>query len=118
MESMKRKTFSIEEANRTLPLVSRIVRDIVTQHARWRDCVRESEALAAVATPENIDPRVEAAEREMQALAREIQGYLQELEELGVEFKGFDLGLVEFPGEIGGRPAYLCWSPREPSAEH
>jgi hypothetical protein len=32
-----------------------------------------------------------------------------ELAELGVLFKGFDTGLVDFPGEIEGRPVLLCW---------
>jgi hypothetical protein len=112
------KTFTVEQANRTLPLVSRIVQDIVTQHARWRECVRQSELIAAAATPARPDERVEAIEREIQALAEEIAGYIQELEQIGVEFKGFDLGLVDFPAEISGRRVYLCWRLGEPAVEH
>ena len=112
------KTFTVEQANRTLPLVSRIVQDIVTQHTRWRECVRQSELIAAAATPARPDERVETVERQIQALAGEIAGYIQELEQLGVEFKGFDLGLVDFPAEIGGRRVYLCWRLGEPTVEH
>jgi hypothetical protein len=28
---------------------------------------------------------------------------------LGVECKGLDVGLVDFPAVIAGEPAYLCW---------
>ena len=33
------KVFTVEQANRTLPLVRRIVRDIVAEHPRWKDLV-------------------------------------------------------------------------------
>jgi hypothetical protein len=42
-------------------------------------------------------------------LAGEIEGYLVELRELGVDFKGFEQGLVDFPGERDGRVVCLCW---------
>ena len=119
MSSPRRtKTFTVEQANRTLPLVSRIVRDIVTQYARWQDKVREFEMRTAHARAERPDPTTEAVQREVQALAEEIDGYIGELQELGVEFKGFDMGLVDFPGELGGRPVYLCWRLGEEAVEH
>jgi hypothetical protein len=113
-----RKVFTVEQANRTLPLVSRIVQDIVTQYARWQDRVREYEIAAASARMDRPNPNAEALQHEVQELAREIEGYVDELAELGVEFKGFDLGLVDFPGELGGRPVYLCWKLGEPAVEY
>jgi hypothetical protein len=41
-----------------------------------------------------------------------------ELRELGVEMKGMDIGLVDFPGEIDGRPVCLCWRLGEPAVAH
>jgi len=35
------RIFTVEEANRTLPLVSRIVADLVREHQQWEDKVRE-----------------------------------------------------------------------------
>ena len=112
------KTFTVEQANRTLPLVSRIVRDIVTQYARWQDKVREFEVRTAHARVDRPDSAADALQRDVQALAQEIDGYIGELHELGVEFKGFDMGLVDFPGELGGRPVYLCWRLGEEAVEH
>jgi hypothetical protein len=112
------KFFTVDEANRTLPLVRRIVEDITTQHARWRELERESEVLAAGATPDRHDPRVSGIEHELQALARDIAGYLGELEQLGVQFKGFEVGLVDYPAMLDGRQVYLCWRLGEPAVEH
>jgi hypothetical protein len=112
------KYFTVDEANRTLPLVRRIVEDILTQHERWRELVREYEALAAHATPARQDPRLATFERDIQALAREIAGFVEELDALGVQFKGFDLGLVDYPSIMEGRPVFLCWRHGEPAVEH
>jgi hypothetical protein len=112
------KLFSVEEANRTLPLVSRIVGDIVTQYAIWRDRVQQFDVLQASVNAEHPEPRAVELQAELDALAREIDGYVRELTALGVEFKGFDMGLVDFPGELNGRPVYLCWRLGEPAVEH
>jgi hypothetical protein len=114
-----RRIFTVEQANRTLPLVSRIVRDIVTLYPRWRERVSEIEMLAADAHVDHPDPRIEQVEREAQALAAEIDRCIREIAELGIEYKlPLDAGLVDFPGEIDGRRVYLCWRLGERAVEH
>lgn len=112
------KTFTVDDANRMLPLVSRIVEDIVTQYARWSDRVREYELVKVGERLDAPDPRGMSLEQEIHGLAREIDRYIAELEELGVEFKGAEQGLVDFPGTMGGRRVYLCWRLGEPSVQH
>ncbi|MBA3558150.1 MAG: DUF2203 domain-containing protein [Gemmatimonadaceae bacterium] len=104
------KVFSVDDANRTLPLVRRIVADIATQHARWRDRIDAYET--------SVPPQSQDIEVEVQQLAAEMQGYVQELRDLGIEVKDFQLGLVDFPGERDGRPVYLCWKLGEPAVQH
>ena len=110
--------FTIDQANRTLPLVSRIVADIVETYERWQNEVREFE-IASI-RPDALDVRgpARAHEREAQRLATEIEGFVGELEALGVEFKGYDIGLVDFPSRIGDRPVYLCWRLGEPAVQY
>jgi hypothetical protein len=104
-----RKSFTVDEANRMLPLVRRIVSDAVRDYWRWQDKVRDFEVAALRSSPDQPDEAAERLQGEATRLAEEIDGYLGELAELGVLFKGFDTGLVDFPGEVEGRPVLLCW---------
>lgn len=108
------RTFTVSQANRTLPLVRRIAEDIVLQYGRWKEKVREFEMLTTRSRADAPDPGAERLQREVQELAAEIDGYVAELGELGVELKDYERGLVDFPGERDGRPVYLCWQLGEP----
>jgi hypothetical protein len=103
------RTFTVEQANRMLPLVRRIVRDIVDAHRAWSRAVQSYETAATWTRADAPSNHVTALEDEVRRLAAEIEGYLVELRELGVDFKGFEQGLVDFPGEREGRVVYLCW---------
>ena len=104
-----RRSFTVDEANRMLPLVRRIVSDAVRDYWRWQDKVRDFEVAALRSSPDQPDEVAEQLQGEATRLAEEIDGYLGELAELGVLFKGFDTGLVDFPAEVDGRPVLLCW---------
>ena len=43
---------------------------------------------------------------------------LAEARQVGVEMKGFDTGLVDFPGLLDGRPVLLCWQLGEDSVQY
>ncbi len=110
--------YTADSANRALPYVRRIVQDIVDAYARWQEIMREVDALGA-GTPSEADrARLTGCEREVQRLAADIDGCLGELAAIGVQCKGYDVGLVDFPTEIDGRPAYLCWKLGEPAVAH
>ncbi len=109
------RIFTIEEANRTLPLVGRIVDDLVRDHRLWEDKVREFELATVGSSPEHPDAIAELLQTEAQRLAREIEGYIAELNALGVIVKGMDTGLVDFRGQMDGRDVYYCWKLGEPS---
>jgi hypothetical protein len=103
------KIFTVEEANRTLPLVSRIVEDLVREHKLWEDKVREFELATVGSSPEHPDAIAELLQMEAQRLATDIEGYIAELNDLGVICKGMGTGLVDFRGRIDGRDAFFCW---------
>ena len=116
---LMKKTFTLADANRTLPLVSRIVRDLVARYPAWRELVEEYELLTSSQRADAPDPRVEQLERRVTAVAREIDGYIHEVTELGAEAQSpLDSGLVDFPGVHDGRPIFLCWRLGEESIEH
>jgi hypothetical protein len=117
--------FTVDQANRTLPLVRRIVEDVVREHRRWQEKILELELVASNAASavgaERLgvppDERVAAIERDAMAIAREIDAFERELEELGIVLKDRRLGLVDFPGEIDGRRVWLCWRLGEPAVQ-
>jgi hypothetical protein len=113
-----RARFTVDEANKTLPLVRRIVSDAVRDYWRWREKVREYEEVAANRVPGEPNENAERLEKEAAQLARDIDGYVAEIRELGVQMKGFDTGLVDFPGEVEGRPVLLCWQLGEETVQY
>ncbi|HSC33100.1 MAG TPA: DUF2203 domain-containing protein [Gemmatimonadaceae bacterium] len=119
MSAMKPPPFTADQATRTLPLVSRIVRDIVRLYAKWRERVAELELAAATSRADDPDPRLAVLERDTQDLAGEIEGCIREIQALGAEYRTpLDAGLVDFPAEMDGRPVYLCWRLGEPAVDH
>jgi hypothetical protein len=116
---MARKYFSLAEANRTLPLVRRIVGDITRVYPTWRDLVYRYEYAAAQARPEWGESAEQLGLRgEIDQVAREINEYLQELEQVGCLFKGFEQGLVDFYGRLDGRDVFWCWKAGEDKIGH
>ncbi|PID59879.1 MAG: hypothetical protein CR986_04310 [Ignavibacteriae bacterium] len=101
------KYFTPEEANKTLPLVRKIVKDILTY----------SFELKTVS--DSLDGNIENS-REAQYLVSSIKGFLEELEEIGCSYKdwNFSLGLVDFPALIEGKEVFLCWKSDEEKITH
>ena len=109
--------YTVDRANRTLPLVRRIVEDVVREHERWQDAVARLDLLTATNT-DIPDVRVTALEREVQSIARDIDAFQGELEALDIQLKDRRLGLVDFPTELDGRRVLLCWRLGEPSVQY
>lgn len=109
--------WTLERANRALPLVRRIVADLVQAHAKWRDLVERFTIATALSTT-RPSPEAERLQREAARAASEIEGFVQELVELGVECKSLESGLVDFPAEREGRVVYLCWRDGEEAVTH
>ena len=110
--------FTVDQANRTLPLVRRIVEDIVRQHRLWQEKIVELDLLASANQGDQPDPRATTLEREIVVLAREIDGFEAELSQLGVQLKDRRIGLIDYPSEMDGRRVLLCWRLGEPSVQY
>jgi hypothetical protein len=116
-----RKLFTVESANKALPLVKVIVSDIVRQFEIVRGL---TERLSAIASrnrkPAPGDPywdEVAQMQTEKDAEESKLNDYIEELVRLGVELKGPD-GLCDFPSIRDGREIYLCWRLGEEQVQH
>ena len=113
------KLFTLEEAERTLPLVRRVVQDLTAEYPVWRAAVVRFEMLTGGARADWGESGDLAAAREaVGAHAERINRYLQELETVGCVFKGFDAGLVDFYSLRDDRPIFLCWRLGEDRITH
>ncbi|MFO0948352.1 MAG: DUF2203 domain-containing protein [Planctomycetota bacterium] len=121
IEYQPRKLFTVEEANRMLPLVRRIVADItstyqklVAKHERFRDLAPNGSV--GVDSPQ-WDKLADMRD-ELEADQESLLAFAKELSDLGVELKGEADGLVDFPALRDGRVVYLCWKQGEPNVGH
>jgi hypothetical protein len=110
--------FTVDHANRTLPLVRRIVEDVVRSHRRWQEAIVELDLLVPGVRADLPDPRATALEREIQAIAHDIDQFQGELDALGIQLKDRRIGLIDFPSEMDGRRVLLCWRLGEPSVQY
>ena len=116
---MPHKYFTLAEANRTLPLVRQIVGDVTALFPKWRDLVYRYELIAAQAKPEwGESPEQLELRRQIEDVARDINDYLAELDQVGCVFKGFEQGLVDFYGRLEERDVLWCWKLGEERIEH
>lgn len=106
-----------ERANRALPLLRRIADDLVRTYGQWRALVAQFEVVSIGTSPASI-AEAERLQREVQRAASDIEAFMQELAELGVECKSLEGGLFDFPSEMDGRIVYLCWKHGERSVSH
>ncbi|MBI1854246.1 MAG: DUF2203 domain-containing protein [Planctomycetes bacterium] len=108
---MARRVFTPEEANKTLPLVRRIVADVVSAHREIQRLHAEyhqrSSRLPERAAMSKADR--EALEIRVQEQVGQLQGFRAELKSIGCILKDEEKGLLDFPGKIEGRDVWLCW---------
>lgn len=96
------RRFTIEQANKSLPLVRRIVADIVHAHADAMQLQAEHERVARKKEQAIIQSRLETT-------MSHLEDYLAELSEIGCELKDYGSGLIDFTGRHQGRDVCLCW---------
>ena len=111
------KLFTVEQANAVLPLVRAITADLVQLS---REVMERRERLALLSAGRSAsakDPYSEElaqVREELEKDSTQLQAYVDELRELGVEPKSGPEGLVDFPCLMDDRVVFLCWKVGEP----
>ena len=113
------RIFTLEEAERTLPLLRRILSDLRTEYRIWQEALAEYELLSGGARAEEGETEeLGAARRAVTDSADRISAYLDEIQAIGCLFKGFDAGLVDFYTLREDRLVFLCWRVDEAHITH
>ena len=113
------RIFTVREAEATLPLVRRVVNDLLAAYPRWRALVTRYELLTGPLHSDDVEP--EELRRTREDVTREaerINDYMLELDRIGCVFKGFDAGLVDFYALKEDRLVFLCWKLDEEHITH
>ena len=110
--------FSLEDANQLIPKLELIMERMQRRGIELR---RAIESLAREGGEPMMNIQVnELLERrpELRELVEELEQLIREIEACGGQFKGLELGLVDFPSEIEGQVGLLCWQYGEKEITH
>ncbi len=105
-----KKYFTVDEANRALPYVARVVDDIAT-------CYRDAVDVRQRIEQPGIEDEVDRLKAEYESAMDRLNDLVDELQHANVELKDFERGLVDFPARHDGREIYLCWHRGEESVQ-
>jgi hypothetical protein len=121
MKLRRKKFFSVEEANRCLPLVGSIVRDWMTLSSQVAER-RERVAYLVAGRDPNVEDvygdELAEVESSLDESAKRLDFYVGELLQLGVLPFDANTGAVDFPAEVDGQEAVLCWELGEIEVSH
>ena len=106
--SRPKRRFTLAQANSSLPLVRRIVSDIVRTHAEALKAQSDLKHLTSGKPQQEIQGRLESH-------LEHLEDFVDELTEVGCELKDYRMGLIDFMGRHKGRDVCLCWKLGEPT---
>ncbi len=109
--SRKRRYFTLDEANRALPLVRRVVADLVNTH---ETATHLHSQLENRSKPQQ---RAEV-EHQLEKTVDRLTDLVDELNAIGCELKDYRLGLIDFIAKHQGREICLCWMLGEERIDH
>jgi hypothetical protein len=102
------RRFTIDEANALIPRLEMLMADAQRAALALRSAMQESapdgEPVDARTTKDVLRIRPDLADD-----VHRLEWAVAEIEALGCQFKGLDLGLVDFPADVDGTTVLLCW---------
>ena len=99
------RLFTLEEANQLLPTARELVVKIKMLHG-YTSFFKEEASKAAMAAEHGGG--MQSGSKYVNSLY-EIGKLTSELDDLGIQLKDFEQGLIDFPSMRNGRIVLLCW---------
>jgi len=107
------KTFKLAEAQTLLPVLESLLRRAQSAGARTTELESEMQQLSQrIFLSGGMHVNVSAAARrraEREKALQETRDTLAEIDEIGVQVKDLEQGLLDFPCVIDGKTVLLCW---------
>lgn len=116
------KTFTIEEAQSLLPVLESLLKRAI-EGKQAAEKVESDLAEMARRIYFSGGMRVDAAEvlkqrNELEEYLKRVRETIAEIDEIGVQVKDLDTGLLDFPCRVDDEVVLLCWRMGETSIEH
>ena len=104
-------SFTLAEARAVLARIRGALTSLQQVQQQLRAVSEELRALNRRHLNDGVvaEQRVRTLRQEQQALGEDARLHAFTIRDAGVELKSIDDGLLDFPTEIGGEPAYWCW---------
>lgn len=112
------RLFSVEEVNDLIPrlelIMERLQLHALALRSAFEELARERGCPVGGLDVADLVGRWP----DKSSLIEGIEQLVEEIDDCGGQFKGIDLGLIDFPAEIEGQLALLCWQYGEKEVSH
>ncbi len=104
------RLFTLAEALELLPVVRQLLLEAQGAKSELDTAASELDRLLALTGGNgHLAADVASTRDQVHLLARRLEDLMAELDSTGVQLKGIEEGLVDFPSERDGRVINLCW---------
>jgi hypothetical protein len=109
------RRYTIEQANALIPQVRAVILQLAVQQRRLDEAhgalLRHLEGNGGPISAADTGRLEQAAAQ----ITEEMRTLVGVLEDMGIQLRDVQMGLVDFPGERDGHPVWLCWRLADPS---
>ncbi len=102
---MAQRLFTLQQANALLPKVRELLKELLDA----REKIVEAQPELWPVLEKSVGNGGGKKAGEMLRYFEIIQRNAQAIQEIGIEIKDINTGLIDFPSERDGRTVYLCW---------
>jgi len=116
---MQARLFTLDEANRLLPLVRAIARDAATTYRATKEAIHALQRLKA--PPAAPTAEVLPLEHRIEVHLEELRRLVAEIDDLGCRLRDYERGAVDFPAAVldaQGLFVVYCWALGERRVAH
>lgn len=110
---MDQRLFTPDEVDALIPRLAGIVGPAIERHQRavaLQRQLQDEQSRIRISGGSLVDQREwKARAEQLDGLSIEVRQALQQIHDLGGVTKDLEMGLVDFPGRVGGEIVNLCW---------
>lgn len=119
---MKKKNFTLEEAQNLLPVMESLLRTSMESKRRIEEIEEDFKKIHhSVFLRGGVQLDIVALSRwraESDKAIQRVKDAMAEIESIGAQVKDLDIGLIDFPCQVDGTTILLCWKMGETRITH